>query len=533
MAIIDYLKDRRIIAFILILVVLGALDYRYGIHLGVEFAGGTQIPITLQQSVTPSQLSQVISILQQRLSTFGLRQVSVEGIGSSQVQVTVPSVSASDIASTVSIIQSQGIFQGIVNGKVALNGSSILGDSVGAGAPTVSGGNVSWAVNFYVTPQGAQQFSRVAFGQANKPLYMFLDRPTGAIVLINSSLLGTSIGTTSQQQLAALQNAAQYGNRTIPIEVLNPNSANWNSLYKFFQANDKKYHQVILSSATPAFIINNLTALNYTLSLKNQNNMTPTIINVANNTISTQYQAETWPAIGLLSSPILNLGVTNGTAGQGYVISGASPTTLTTLQQRINFATNQTALIESLLSGGALPVNVIVGVRVTIPPTLGSSFEETSIIAILFAVLAVSVVIVIRYQKVFLIVPILLTTLGELFIIVSIIGLIGTIDLAAIAGMIAVIGTGVDAQIIISDEVLNKAHQDVTMKSRLNNAFYIVWADAVLLIIAMLPLFFSTSLVSVIGFSESTIIGALLGVLVTRPSYGAILSRHYARRDNA
>ena len=71
------------------------------------------------------------------------------------------------------------------------------------------------------------------------------------------------------------------------------------------------------------------------------------------------------------------------------------------------------------------------------------------------------------------------------------------------------------------------------MKSRLNNAFYIVWADAVLLIIAMLPLFFSTSLVSVIGFSESTIIGALLGVLVTRPSYGAILSIHYARRDNA
>jgi preprotein translocase subunit SecD len=78
--------------------------------------------------------------------------------------------------------------------------------------------------------------------------------------------------------------------------------------------------------------------------------------------------------------------------------------------------------------------------------------------------------------------------------------------------MIAVIGTGVDAQIIISDEVLNKTHADMTMKSRLGNAFYIVWADAILLIIAMLPLFFSTSLVSVIGFSESTIIGALLGV---------------------
>jgi preprotein translocase subunit SecD len=54
-----------------------------------------------------------------------------------------------------------------------------------------------------------------------------------------------------------------------------------------------------------------------------------------------------------------------------------------------------------------------------------------------------------------------------------------------------------------------------------------VWVDALLLVVAMLPLFFSTSMVDVIGFSESTIIGALLGVLITRPAYGAILSKHY------
>jgi preprotein translocase subunit SecD len=52
--------------------------------------------------------------------------------------------------------------------------------------------------------------------------------------------------------------------------------------------------------------------------------------------------------------------------------------------------------------------------------------------------------------------------------------------------------------------------------------------DAALLIIAMLPLFFSTSLVTVVGFSESTIIGAILGILVTRPAYSAILERHYS-----
>ncbi len=140
----------------------------------------------------------------------------------------------------------------------------------------------------------------------------------------------------------------------------------------------------------------------------------------------------------------------------------------------------------------------------------------------------VSVFIVIRYRKIFLVAPILLTTLLELFIIVSIIGLVGTIDLAAVAGMIAVVGTGVDAQIIITDEMLGRCGDNTSAKSVLGNAFYIIWTDAALLVIAMLPLFFSTSLVTVVGFSESTIIGALLGVLVTRPAYSAILSRHYS-----
>jgi preprotein translocase subunit SecD len=115
----------------------------------------------------------------------------------------------------------------------------------------------------------------------------------------------------------------------------------------------------------------------------------------------------------------------------------------------------------------------------------------------------------------------------ELFIIVSILGLVGTIDLAAVAGIIAVIGTGVDAQVIITDEIVARK-TETSSKTLLSNAFYIVWADVALLVTAMLPLFFSTSLVSVIGFSEATIIGALLSVLITRPAYGAILSKRYA-----
>ena len=526
MAFIDYIKDRRILALIVLVVALALLDSVYGIHLGIEFAGGTQIPITLTQSANLNQTSQVITILQQRLSTFGLKEISIEGIGNSQILIDTPSVAQSDIQQTIAIIQSQGQFQGVVNGKVAIDGSSILGGSVGASQPIVSGNNVSWSVNFYITQPAAVQFSKIVFGQANKPIYMFLDRPASSIVIINASLLGGTIGATQQEEIADMQEALALGNRTIPLEVLNKGGSNWNSLYGFLKSSAGKYKSVILEKGAPPYITSNLTRLNYTITSISAINMTPSFSVVSNSTIHSAVLLDSWPAVGLLTSPTLNPGITNGNLSQSYTISGSAPSTLS-LSAQVAYADQQSKLVQSVLTGGALPVPVIVGTPTTTQPTLGAQFENISIIALILAVLAVSLVISIRYKKRFLIAPILLTTLAELFIIFSIIGLIGTIDLSAVAGMIAVIGTGVDAQIIISDEILNKVSTS-SMKIRLNNAFYVVWADAILLTVAMLPLFFSTSLVTVIGFSESTIIGALLGAFITRPSYGAILSKHYS-----
>lgn len=526
MTFMDYLKDRRILGLLLVLVALAVLDYSFGpLHLGIEFAGGTQIPVTLEHSVNANQTTQIISILQQRLSTFGLKQISIEGVGNTQVLIDIPSVNQSDIQSTISLIQSQGEFQGIVNGRVALDGTGILSGSVGAGQPTVMGANVSWSVNFYITQQAAVQFSKIVFGQANKPIYMYLDRPTASVILLNTSLLGSSLGSTQQTEIASLQSVLALGNKTIPLELLSSGASNWNTLYKFFQLNEGKYKTVIIQNSTPAFIRSNLTKLNYTLRSVTQVNMTP-VFQVGTNASGVTALLNSWPAVGLLSAPILNPSITNGNISESYTISGYAPSTLSVPAQ-VTYATSQTQLLQSILTGGALPVQVIVGTPTVTQPTLGAQFETISIIALVLAVIAVSMVIAIRYRKMFLVGPILLTTLAELFIILSIIGLIGTIDLAAVAGMIAVIGTGVDAQIIISDEILNKG-TDSTMKIRLNNAFYVVYADAFLLVVAMLPLFFSTSLVSVIGFSESTIIGALLGAFVTRPSYAAILSKHYS-----
>ena len=169
----NYLKDRRIITLIAIMALLAILDLHYGLHFGIEFKGGTQIPLALDHPVNATAMSALISSLSQRLDTFGLRQVTIEGIGNSEVYVVIPSTTQSSINSTISIISSQGRFDGIVAGKEALNGSSILKGSIGTSPPTEVNGTAEWVVTFYVTSSAAASFAKTVFGQANQPLYMF------------------------------------------------------------------------------------------------------------------------------------------------------------------------------------------------------------------------------------------------------------------------------------------------------------------------------------------------------------------------
>lgn len=523
MAALDYIKDRRIITLIVVVVILACLDGVYGIHFGIEFVGGTQIPVALTQPVNVTAMTDLINALNQRLSTFGLQQVTIEGIGDSEVYITIPSAKQSQINQTLNIIEAQGRFDGIVNGRQALNGSGILKGSIGAVPPQTYNQTVTWQVDFFVTQTAVKQFADAAFGQANKPLYLYLDRPTSAVILMNYSQLGLGTSAGPSTALKAMNAALLYGNQTIPLVTVTNGNSSIQAAQSFFSTNKGKYATVYASANVNQSLIQYIRSLNYTVKLQSASNMTPAYENVSYNAT----YINTWPVVGLISAPLLAPSVTTGNVSDSYQISGTAPLSVPA-QDRLAYAQNETKNIASVLSGGALPVSIIPGTPSTIPPTLGSHFLYISGIAGLIAVVFVSIFITIRYRKAFLVAPILLTTLMELFIIVSIIGLVGTIDLAAVAGMIAVIGTGVDAQVIITDEIIARK-TDTSAKMLLGNAFYIVWTDAALLVIAMLPLFLSTSLVTVIGFSEATIFGALLSVFITRPAYGAIISKRYAQ----
>src|SRR3989338_6646328 len=81
-------RVRMLAAVLLLAIVLVAVK---GMHFGIEFEGGTRIPITLERPATDAaEMSSIIDTIKTRASKYGLTQVVVRGVGSSEVYVEVP-----------------------------------------------------------------------------------------------------------------------------------------------------------------------------------------------------------------------------------------------------------------------------------------------------------------------------------------------------------------------------------------------------------------------------------------------------------
>lgn len=180
------------------------------------------------------------------------------------------------------------------------------------------------------------------------------------------------------------------------------------------------------------------------------------------------------------------------------------------------------------LQAGALPapLNLQQGTSQYILPSVAQKFKGLSVITGLIAVIAVAVVVFVRYRELRVAIPMVVTALCEVFILLGFASAIGlALDLSHIAGFIAVIGTGVDDLVIIADEILQSdVKTGKVFQSRFRRAFWVIGAAAATTVIAMSPLAV-LSLGDLRGFAIITIVGVLIGVVITRPAYGNVLRR--------
>ncbi len=219
----------------------------------------------------------------------------------------------------------------------------------------------------------------------------------------------------------------------------------------------------------------------------------------------------------------LNIGADlKGQAVTQIAISGSG--TGANQQEAIFNALQNMKRLQTILITGSLPVKLNIVKTDSISPVLGEGFVRNAIFMSLLAITSVAIVVGIRYRKLIIAIPILITMLSEVIILLGVAAFIGwNIDLAAIAGILVAIGTGVDDQIVITDETLKGETATVyNWKEKVKRAFLIIMLAYLTVVVAMIPLIFAgAGLLK--GFAITTIIGVTIGVFVTRPAYSAFI----------
>ncbi len=486
---------------------------RTNLQFGLDIQGGTRLLLSPRGNISGNAVSDTVEILNQRANIYGLREIQIRpiGLGSETLIQIETSGAGEDIVS--SLLSVQGRFEAKIEVPVLLSGDSgslKIGDreyvlKVAGDEVEISGQNVS--LNSSLTLDGI--------------VVDYVNRTANSLTLLARAYTGSDI----QQIITAPPRGG--------IEPVG------NQGYRFF------FSVLISPEGAKRFadITKNL----------------PTYIDP----FSGEEYLDSRIVLFLDGEEVSRLSI--GADLKGRVVNEPQIQGFRADRKEVE---GESLRLQTILRSGALPVSLAVVSKDVISPTLGSGFLGSAAVAALFAVLAVFLIILARYRSIRISLPMTVVAASEIIIILGIAstndtyvwlaaffaslsvvtaayikkhadllsfgvlivplaGMISwTIDLAAIAGIIATIGTGIDQQIIIADEALRGRWKEETylLKEKLKRAFFIIFSAAAANISSMLPLLtIGTGLLR--GFAITAIIGILSGFLVTRPAYGAVIER--------
>ena len=509
----EIMKDKKVIFAVTAFIVLGVLPLAFkGIDYGMDFKGGTLIQVNIEKTANQTIDSQtIINVLQNRVNSFGLKDVNIKPWGNpvSYIIVEIAETNPQAINQIESLLGQQGKFETLYKGKVVLKGSdivSVITDPQQGYGFRPSEYGYRWTVPFLITSKASQDFSQALLGQCSTPnaetcpelLYMFIDRPAGAYIIMPHSLY---------DEEKNVPNDLDMSTDLIPINEL---------------VNNSGVHLIVADNITQS-VLDKVKSKQVIIPQGNYSNSSIALLQKYASKVTEKGQVgKYWIADALNLENIVHItpGIAAGTPVTRPSITGSAQT-----QQQAAEEMNRVVI---LLKSGKLPVSVNIGSVSTISPTLGSEFLKYSFYAALIAMLVVALSISVRYKRIKVTFPILTTLVFEITMILGISSLIGwQMDLPSVAGIIAAIGSGVDDQIIIVDEVLRKETEEeklASMASKIKKAFAIVFMSAGALTFAMAPLLFM-GLGVLKGFAITTIIGVFVGVFITRPAYASIVKR--------
>ncbi len=450
---------------------------------GIDFSGGYSIKLQLDHPVTTEQMNQIISILQNRLNSYGLSDIRIRPYGNQFIEIEMSETNKTKVNELIDVLKKQGNLEAIMFNE---NKTPVVvftgGDLVSIDKPflySISNNQYIFAIPIILKSKAAEKFAN--YSSFDNPygdrIYLFLDRPKNAVVYLPKDKLNFQNTVLTEKYHIDINNLEKISN----ISII----TNLEELYKI------KNKTIILPKNTSV----NISALE-----KNGNKIKML-------EYTDEYLAK---ATGLKSS----LGISENIRGKPEIQA-----IITIGGMTLNEAKHNAEETYIVLKSGKLPVkfddkNTIIS---SVSPTLGKMFVFYSMLILILAILFVALLIYLKYKEIKITVLIVLTSTCEIIIIFGLASLISwQLDIPSIAGIIMAVGTGVDQQIVIADEYLRRRKTKTSMG--------IIFASVFTTISAMFPLLF-ISVGTVRGFALTTILGSLIGVLITRPAFAEIIKK--------
>jgi preprotein translocase subunit SecD len=486
------------------------LGFGQGLDYGIDFAGGTQLQLKLETPVSSEIMSVEKSILENRLNSLGLKDIPVQPWGDQYLIVQIAESTPEQTKNIEDILKRQARFEERIDGELAIIGDEVRVDLGPQGAEIfrTPDGGFSWAVLVSHDKEGACRFGKVADGKRGRPVDTYIDRPQNTSIFLSDGDYNLLSNLTDQGEGERFF----FGDTALDI------IANRSRI---------PVHRYIIGESADEVVLDELrlSGINRIILAADTGKIPDSFRNelevegfrTSRNPLGNRSYID-WVAdlVGLQSSPRLDFDPRGECVYNARITGGA--TTIEAAQKEIQ--DNQI-----LLSSGNLPAKLTIESKSTTPPTLGKRFLTYSIYTGFLAIAAVAVVIFLRYKRIEILAPIMGAGISEVFLILGFAAFISwELDLPALAGIIAAVGTGVDHQILITDETLRRKGEkkNISIAERLRRAFFIIFTAAATAFAAMIPLM-GIGAGMLKGFAFTTMMGIFMGVSLARPAYAKVI----------
>ena len=489
------------------------IGFGKGLDYGLDFAGGIQLQMQLEKPVDADTMAVERGILENRLNSMGLKDIPVRSWGDQYMLIQVAGASPDEIVGIENILNQQARFEERISGDLAVKGSEITVDlSPGATRLYNAPSGYTWEVPVKHDSDGACRFGKVGDGKKGLPVDIFVDRPENTTILMPSGLYAlfqnfTSTGTGDILYGDSLIYVIENRSRIPVVAMTDLNS----SLKELAALKAQGYNMVLLAGGEDQIsegVRNRVEEAGFKTQRKSLGS-------------NESYIGWVMELTGIKSSPRLNF-ETRGECVYSALITGGA---LTLEEAKGRVKENQV-----LLTSGNLPAKATIESKSTTPPALGMKFLDYSFFIGLLALLTVGLIVFLRYRRLDISIPIMLTDISEVLIVMGLAAMIHwNLDLPSIAGILGAVGTGVNDQIIITDEAMLGRHRKekkdalfFNVSDQIKRAFFIIFTAAATIIAAMLPIL-GIGAGMLKGFAFTTIMGVLVGVFITRQGYAAVV----------